>query len=178
MIRAIVVMGISGSGKSTLGSRLASAIDFQFVEGDSLHPSANVAKMSAGVALSDEDRWPWLERVAASLSELATITGCVIACSALKRSYRDFIRSRVQEDVLFVFPIVDHDVLRERLTRRAGHYMPLSLLESQIATLETPQPDEAVLCVDGMASVEDLTAELVAFLQARDGLRSPRHASP
>lgn len=170
MIRAIVVMGISGSGKSTLGSRLASAVDFQFVEGDTLHPHANVTKMSAGIALTDEDRWPWLERVATSLNDLATITGCVVACSALKRSYRDFIRSRVHEEVLFVFPVVAHDVLRERLTSRAGHYMPSSLLESQIATLEIPQPDESVLCLDGMSSVDDLTVQLVACLQRASAL--------
>ena len=158
-------MGTSGSGKSTLGSRLAVALCCRFVEGDELHPAANVAKMATGVALDDDDRWPWLKRVATELGK-ARDEGCVVSCSALKRSYRDFIRTWAGTPVLFVYPRVDSITLHHRLTHRPNHYMPASLLESQLATFETPDDTEAVLQLDGTLPVDSLVAAVMAHLAA------------
>ncbi len=151
--RAIVIMGTSGSGKSTLGLRLSEATGFRFVEGDALHPPQNVAKMAAGTPLTDEDRWPWLERVADALNDASDGTGRIVSCSALKRAYRDRLRARVGDGLLFVFPEVSIEALRTRMRNRPGHYMPPSLLDSQVATLEVPTPDEGVLTLDGEADV-------------------------
>jgi carbohydrate kinase (thermoresistant glucokinase family) len=137
-VRRIVVMGVSGSGKSTVGVALAEAVGYQFVDGDSLHPAANVAKMTAGIALDDADRWPWLARVG---QVLAGSPGIVVACSALKREYRDAIRSEAP-DAFFVELDGSRTLLGERLGNRAGHFMPASLLDSQLATLEPLQSDE------------------------------------
>ena len=156
-------MGVCGSGKSTLGRHLAQAAELRFVAGDDLHPPANIAKMSAGMALTDDDRWPWLDRVAAELRS----PGCTVSCSALKRIYRDFIRRRVGRDVLFVLPEVRHEVLVSRLNNRPGHYMPSCLLDSQIAVLQRPEPDELALMVDGTQSPRLLVDEIVKFLAAR-----------
>ncbi len=131
-------MGVSGSGKSTVGVALAEAVGYQFVDGDSLHPAANVAKMTAGIALDDADRWPWLARVG---QVLAGSPGIVVACSALKREYRDAIRSEAP-DAFFVELDGSRTLLGERLGNRAGHFMPASLLDSQLATLEPLQSDE------------------------------------
>jgi carbohydrate kinase (thermoresistant glucokinase family) len=160
---AIVIMGISGCGKSTLGQRLAEATGYRFVEGDDLHPQPNIDKMSAGIALTDEDRWPWLERVAAVLDN-AQDEGTIVSCSALRRSYRDLLRARVGEHLLFVFPKVSIEVVQARLRRRADHYMPPSLLDSQVATLEPPEPDERVLTIDGSADPARSVDLILGFL--------------
>ncbi len=163
---AIVIMGISGCGKSTLGHRLSEATGYRFVEGDDLHMPASIAKMSAGTALTDEDRWPWLERVADVLRDARDEArgGRIVSCSALRRSYRDLLRSRVGERLLFVFPKVSIDIVQARLRNRPDHYMPTSLLDSQMATLEVPTPDERVLTIDGNASPAQSIDLILGFL--------------
>ncbi|WP_233586651.1 gluconokinase [Caulobacter sp. 602-1] len=154
---AVVVMGVSGCGKSTLGALLAGALDCPFLEGDEFHDSGAVAKMRAGQPLADDDRWPWLDRLGAATGEsLTTQGGVVAACSALKRSYRERLREAIGAPTRFVFLDAQPDELMRRLTQRAGHYMPASLLNSQLATLERPDSDEAILTLDAAASPERL----------------------
>ena len=154
-LRRVVVMGVSGCGKSTLGADLARALGGDFIEGDDLHPPENRAKMAAGVPLDDLDRWPWLDRVAAALAEAEGPV--VAACSALKRSYRDRLRAGA-EGLDFVWMDGSFDLISARMATRTGHYMPLSLLESQFETLEPPGPEEAVR-LDIAAPPEALLAE-------------------
>lgn len=149
----IVVMGVSGSGKTSLGAKLAQRLGGRFVDGDDLHPPENRAKMAAGHALNDTDRAPWLEVVG---QRLASSPGPVIvACSALRRAYRDAIRLHAGGDVLFLHLDGPRDVIAARMAKRTGHYMPMSLLDSQIATLEPPSIDETFLSLD-LTSAEDL----------------------
>src|SRR5262249_31399900 len=138
--------GVSGCGKSTLGRELAPALGVAFIEGDTLHPAANIAKMQAGVPLNDRDRQPFLENVADAI--VASRGGVVVSCSALKRSYRDLIRAQAGS-VTFVWQKVERAELAARLKRRRGHYMPASLLDSQLAALEPPGEDERAIVVDG-----------------------------
>ena len=161
---AVVVMGVSGAGKSTLGQALAEALGWRFIEGDALHPSANIAKMAAGVPLDDDDRKPFLEAVAGAMVEAGE--GVVATCSSLKRRYRDLIRTRTGE-VVFVLPMLDRDQLLERMQHRTGHFMPASLLDSQLADLERPGPDEQALLVEGAADLETQVAAVVAALRAQ-----------
>ena len=161
-------MGVSGCGKSTLGRALAVKLVWQFVEGDTLHPAANIAKMAAGIALDDDDRRPFLEQVARACAEDGR-TGVVVSCSALKRSYRDLIRSRAPE-VAFLLPLLDREHLLARLERRRDHFMPASLLESQLAALELPGPDERAVIVDGSACPAEQIARALAGLQALGAL--------
>ena len=144
---AIVVMGVSGSGKSTIGAALAARLGCQFLEGDAFHTPHSVAKMRAGQPLDDQDRWPWLDRVAASLRDTADSDGVAVgACSALKRIYRDRLSQMAAIPLLFVFlDTTDQDELSRRLAHRSGHYMPTSLIASQLDTLEKPQADERAL---------------------------------
>ena len=144
---AIVVMGVSGSGKSTIGAALAARLGCQFLEGDAFHTPHSVAKMRAGQPLDDQDRWPWLDRVAASLRDTADSDGVAVgACSALKRIYRDRLSRMAGIPLLFVFlDTTDQDELSRRLAHRSGHYMPTSLIASQLDTLEKPQADERAL---------------------------------
>lgn len=144
---AIVVMGVSGSGKSTIGAALASRLECRFLEGDAFHTPHSVAKMRAGQPLDDQDRWPWLDRVAASLRDTADSDGVAVgACSALKRIYRDRLSQMAGIPLLFVFlDTTDQDELSRRLAHRSGHYMPTSLIASQLDTLEKPQADERAL---------------------------------
>jgi len=140
----LVVMGVSGCGKTTLTQALGAALGLRAIDGDDLHLPESVRKMSAGIALTDEDRWPWLDRVAVSLLgpiEAAPQAGCVVACSALRRSYRDRLRERVP-NLQFVFLDGDAVLLHQRMAQRAGHFMQLQLLESQLNTLEHPAADE------------------------------------
>jgi gluconokinase len=159
MTRALVIMGVSGAGKSTLGRALAEALGWKFVEGDTLHPSANVAKMAAGKPLDDEDRWPFLDNVAQAIVASGD-SGIVVSCSALKRSYRDFIRARTGP-VTFVLPMLSREALQARMEQRRDHFMPLALLDSQLTTLESPQPGEDVIVVDGAASTEEQVARVL-----------------
>ena len=160
----IVVMGVSGSGKSTIGALVAAALDVPFVDGDSLHPLTNVEKMAAGRPLEDADRWPWLHTVGRALADSGD-AGLVMACSALKRSYRDAIRSEAA-GVLFLHLHGEREVLARRLEGRSGHFMPPSLLDSQFATLEPLGADERSVVVDVDATVPEIVDAAVAGIRA------------
>ncbi|OYW22304.1 MAG: hypothetical protein B7Y98_13260 [Sphingomonas sp. 32-62-10] len=138
-------MGVSGCGKSTYGVTLSVDTGARFIEGDDLHGAANLAKMAAGIALTDDDRWPWLDRIAVAINgALDEGVSIVATCSALRRSYRDRLRAAIAVPVLFVLLDVPRDELRRRMAERTGHFMPPDLLDSQLATLEWPSADEAV----------------------------------
>lgn len=134
-----VVMGVSGCGKSRIGAGFSEAEGLRFVDGDSLHPAENIAKMSRGEPLTDADRAPWLQRV----GEVLTEDRVVIACSALKRSYRDLIRSTAGAEIVFLYLRGQRETLLRRMNHREGHFMPPALLDSQLAILEEPEADEA-----------------------------------
>jgi len=165
MIRAIVVMGVSGSGKSTLGSALAQTLGWRFVEGDTLHPASNIARMAAGQALNDADRQPFLQNVARALAQ-SRPEGIVVSCSALKRSYRNLIRTG-DAQVMFVLPMLSRELLQERLRGRGGHFMPATLLDSQLAALELPQPDESAILVPGDTSTDEQLRYTLTAAKAR-----------
>ena len=174
----IVVIGVSGCGKSTLGRALAERLGWRFVEGDSLHPPANVAKMSAGTPLDNDDRWPYLENVARALNDDPG-EGIVAACSALKRSYRDFLRAR-SADVLFVLPVLSEVQLTSRMLRRKGHFMPPSLLQSQVQAFEPPDADEPAIIVDGTSPVDQQVAHALTGIAERpwsSGRKYPAQSS-
>ncbi len=156
-ISRFVVMGVSGCGKSSIGAGFAAARGLQFTDGDHLHPPANIAKMSRGEALNDDDRAPWLDLVGAELAG----GNSVIACSALKRKYRDQIRNRAGAPVMFLMLQGARDILQARMTARPGHFMPTSLLDSQLATLEPPMADELHLIQD----IDQTPAEIIAGFQ-------------
>jgi gluconokinase len=158
----LVVMGVSGSGKSTVAALLAERLGWELQEGDDLHPAANVAKMAAGVPLTDDDRWPWL-RLVAEWIDAHRVDGAhgVITCSALKRSYRDLL---ARPDVEFVHLTVDPDVIANRMEHRSDHFMPASLLDSQLATLEPLQPDERGIVVSAAGSPKTEVDSIIARL--------------
>lgn len=161
----LLVMGVSGSGKSTVGAMLAAALELPFADADAFHPPENVAKMSAGMALTDADRWPWLDALGAWLA--AQQGGGVIACSALKRAYRDRLRAAVPG--LRVLHLAGgHGMIAGRQAARENHFMPPSLMASQFATLEAPAPDEAALVLDITAPPEALIATAVTQLRRND----------
>jgi gluconokinase len=157
----VVVMGVSGSGKSTVGAALAQALRVEFVEGDAFHPPENVARMAAGVALTDTDRAGWLAALAAHIAQAAP-RGVVVSCSALKRAYRDVLRTPAP--TRFVWLDLPRTQLEARLAGRSGHYMPASLLASQLATLEPPLPDEDAIRLDATQPVETLVRDALARL--------------
>lgn len=156
--RAIVVMGVSGAGKTTLAAALAAQLGYQFIEGDALHAPSNVAKMAAGQPLNDADRGPWLADVGRALAQAVASGGGVAACSALKRSYRDVLRAAISEPLLFVHPVLDEHELRARLAARTGHFMPATLIASQLCTLEPAGDDEPIISIDGCLSTEEQIA--------------------
>lgn len=162
---AVVVMGVSGCGKSTIATELAEALHRRYVDADDLHSRAAIAKMSAGIPLTDEDRAPWLERVGDAIAA-GEESGCrtVVACSALRRRYRDAIRGRAGVPVFFVHLGGTDEVLVERMNSRPGHFMPPSLLASQLATLDPLDSDELGVVVDINAPVAAIsTAALNAI---------------
>jgi gluconokinase len=161
-----VVMGVAGAGKSLIGSAFARALGVDFVEGDAYHPRENVARMAAGIPLTDDDRLGWLRALADRLGAAAEADeGLVMACSALKRSYRDLLRAR-DPSVRFILLHGPRSLVAERLAERRGHYMPASLLESQFATLEIPSPDEGAWTCDIAAPPEAIVAALLARASA------------
>ncbi len=163
----VVLMGVSGCGKSTVGERLAAHLGWRFVEGDSLHPSENVAKMAAGQALNDEDRAGWLGTLADVLAKAREAgQGLVISCSALKRAYRDRLRSG-DPQALFVHLDGSHAVIAARIAERTHMYMPASLLESQFAALQPPEPDEQALCLSVQLPPAQLVQNIAQHLQAQ-----------
>lgn len=154
----VVVMGVSGSGKSTIGALIARALDVPFVDADGLHPVANIEKMAAGTPLTDEDRWPWLAVVGRVLAEAQA--GAVVACSALRRVYREAILAEAP-GTLFVHLDGTKEVLTSRLEGRSDHFMPPALLDSQLATLEPLEPDEPGIVISIDADVPTIIAEAV-----------------
>ena len=156
----IVVMGVAGSGKTTIASGLAKRLDVPFVEGDCLHPAANVQKMAGGTPLTDADRWPWLEAIGERM-EMERIAGhgVVVSCSALKRAYRDCLRKKVHGEVQFVMLEGSRELISGRMQQRKGHFMPPALLDSQFAALERPTPDEHAVILDISHTVPVLLAE-------------------
>ena len=157
-----VVMGVCGSGKSVIGMKFAQELDIEFVEGDGLHPPDNVKRMAAGVPLTDDDRRGWLMAIAARLREAKCAgVGLVVSCSALKRSYRDLLRSVGAAHVRFVYLAGSRALLAERLAQRRGHFMPPSLLESQLSILEEPSPDESAWVCDISAAPHIIVADLI-----------------
>lgn len=161
----IVVMGVTGCGKSTVGKLLATELDVPFQDADDLHSEANIRKMAAGHPLNDEDRWPWLRRVGKEL-HLAESSGLVIACSALKRAYRELLLT-AEPRSRFVFLEGSRELLAERLGHRHGHFMPDDLLDSQLETLEPLSPDEPgfAVSIDGNAAqiVTEIRSKLAAL---------------
>ena len=161
---ALVVMGVSGSGKSTIADRLANRLGWTFEDGDRFHPASNVAKMSAGHPLSDEDRWPWLQAIADEIDRLgAAGERAVIACSALKRAYRDIL-VHGRNDVRIVFLSGSQQLIAGRLAARKGHFMPPGLLDSQFATLEPPDRSENPVTVSIDASVDTIVDDIIRQL--------------
>ncbi|HXH35757.1 MAG TPA: gluconokinase [Plantibacter sp.] len=158
----VVVMGVSGSGKSTTGVLIADRLGVPFIDADALHPLENVAKMAAGTPLEDADRWPWLALVGQTLAD-ASDTGLVMACSALKRVYREAILAEAP-DVRFVLLHGSREVLGRRMEGRTDHFMPASLLDSQFALLEELDADEPGFVVDIDRSVEEIVTDAVTGL--------------
>ncbi|MBB3348423.1 MULTISPECIES: gluconokinase [unclassified Sphingomonas] len=162
---AIVVMGVSGTGKTTLATALAHALACPMLEGDTYHSAANVAKMRDGHPLTDEDRWPWLDRLGAALGDAARERGrAVAACSALRRAYRERLGDASGLRPAFVLLALDHDTIARRMATRSGHYMPVALLDSQLATLEPPTADERALTLDSTRPPDELVAAVRAWL--------------
>ncbi|GAB4000329.1 gluconokinase [Nocardioides marmoraquaticus] len=166
----VVVMGTTSTGKSSVGERLAAALDAGFVEGDDLHPQANVDKMASGTPLTDDDRWPWLDRVAARIrGTVADGQRLVVTCSALKRSYRDVLRGdpATAEQVFFCHLAGSRELLEQRIAGRRGHFMPTSLLDSQLDTLEELGPEERGARVDVAPPLDEVVAAALRELSAR-----------
>jgi gluconokinase len=162
---ALIVMGVAGSGKSTVGEALAARLGWRYEDGDRFHPASNVAKMSAGQPLTDEDRWPWLKAIADEIDRLsATHERAVIACSALRRIYRDVL-VHGRPDIAIVYLQGTQAVIAERLDRRKGHFMPPGLLASQFKTLEPPTADEHPITVSIDGPVEVIVDDIVSQLK-------------
>ncbi len=158
---AAIVMGVASCGKTSVGEMLAERLGAVFTEGDRLHPKANVEKMSAGIPLTDDDRWPWLGAVGEALQGDG---GRIASCSALKKAYREHIAAKAGRPVAFVFLDGSRELLERRIAARKGHFMPPSLLASQLATLERPGPDERARAFDIARPVEEIAAEAGAWL--------------
>jgi gluconokinase len=157
----LVIMGVAGCGKSTVGAALSEQLGIPYRDGDDLHSDEAVEKMRAGIPLTDEDRWPWLDRIAETLSSEAPL---IIGCSALRRVYRDRIRAGAGGPVAFVHLAGDRDLITARMASRTGHYMPPSLLDSQFATLERPGSDEAI-----EVTIDQPTASIVGEILSKLG---------
>ena len=170
----VVVMGVSGCGKSTIASMLAHRLNWIFEEGDWFHPPSNVEKMHNGVPLTDEDRWPWLHGIAAWIDATRRVGNHgTVACSALKRAYRDILVGE-RPDVRIVYLKGGRDLIARRLAARDGHFMPPSLLESQFAILEEPQPDEHPIVVSIAPHPRQIVEEIVKRLGKGAALSPPR----
>ena len=165
MTQRIVIMGVSGCGKSSVGAALSDALGIPYREGDDLHPPANIAKMRAGEALTDADRWPWLDLVAQDLAAQAPV---ILGCSALRRAYRDRIREGAGGPVCFVHLAGSPALIATRMAARSGHFMPASLLDSQFASLEPPEPDEEAITVDIDQPLDRLVEDILRQMRPRN----------
>jgi gluconokinase len=158
---ALIVMGVSGAGKSTVGEALAARLGWRYEDGDAFHPESNVAKMHAGHPLTDEDRWPWLRAIAAEIDRVCQAgSHVVMACSALRRTYRDVLLHG-RKDVRLVYLDGTEPLIGDRLSHRKGHFMPPGLLASQFATLEPPDTDEHAVRVSIDAPVERIVDDVL-----------------
>lgn len=172
----LVVMGVSGCGKSTVAALLAGRLHWEFEEGDSLHPPANVEKMAAGHPLTDADRMPWLEKVADWIDERHTADeNGVITCSALKRSYRELL-GRHHAGVIFVYLKGSQELIASRMAARQGHFMPTALLDSQFAALEEPGPDEPAVSIEIGRKPKAIAKAIIAELRLTDVPTIPTRA--
>ncbi|MEV0019352.1 gluconokinase [Streptomyces tendae] len=159
----VVVMGVAGTGKTTIGPLLAARLGVPYAEGDDFHPPANIAKMTAGTPLTDEDRWPWLDAIGGWAYGRAGLGG-VVSSSALKRSYRDRLRAAAP-GVVFVHLTGSRELIEDRMSHRQGHFMPTALLDSQFATLQPLEPDESGVAVDVAGTPEEITERAVDALK-------------
>ena len=158
-------MGVSGSGKSTVMTRMRERLDWPSAEADDFHPAANIEKMSSGQPLNDDDRWPWLQALAAWIGAREAMgENCLVTCSALKRAYRDLLR-KGHRSVRFVHLVADAEVLQRRIAQRGGHYMPPSLLGSQLDTLEPLQPDEPGIVVSSELTPDQIVDAIETWLR-------------
>jgi len=155
-------MGVSGCGKSSIGKALAAELGGTYFEGDDLHPAANIKLMSAGTPLTDEDRWPWLERIAHEMHSKEEVV--FAGCSALRKAYRSFLIEKAGERIFFIHLHGSKELIAERMSKREGHFMPLGLLDSQFATLEPPTPPEPALTVDISGTEEDILQDIITAL--------------
>lgn len=158
-----VIMGVSGSGKSSVGEALSAAIGAPYVDGDDLHPRSNIEKMSAGIPLTDTDRWPWLDKVGETLRSRPGRV--IVGCSALKRIYRDRIRQAADDKVVFIHLVGSKSLIAERMKHRSGHFMPGSLLDSQFAALEYPEADEDAVTISIDQSLGGIVSDIVKDLE-------------
>jgi gluconokinase len=164
--KAVVVMGVSGAGKTSIAESLARRLGWIFVEGDRLHPQANIDKMAHGTPLTDDDRWPWLDLIGDELARATSRGESIVAtCSSLKRTYRDRLRAAAKGPLYFVYLEGSHELLAGRMGERKGHFMPTSLLQSQLATLEPPVGEVGVVTVDIDASIELIVDHAIAGLE-------------
>jgi gluconokinase len=168
--RIIVVMGVSSSGKTTVGEAIARRLHAPFLDADDYHSPENIKKMSAGIPLTDEDRWPWLESLGKALHEAAERKGVAVgAASALKRSYREYLTKAAGEPVVFIYLEGSYELIDQRIKARKHHFMPESLLRSQFATLEPPAPDEnafAVPVADAVDKIADTVVSKLTYLKS------------
>jgi gluconokinase len=172
-VAALIVMGVSGSGKTTIAALLAQELGWRFEDGDWFHPKANVEKMESGTPLTDADRQPWLEAIAAWVDDLHKKGARgVVACSALKRRYREVLARAGHEVVRFVYLKGDKALIARRITARHGHFMPPTLLESQFAALEEPSPDEHAIVVSVAGTPREIVSDILA------ALRDPANQGP
>ncbi len=163
----VIVMGVSGCGKSTVAKGLSTVLGWEFAEGDAFHPEANVEKMRSGTPLDDEDRWPWLEAIGEWISGKEALgESAVVTCSALRRAYRDLLREG-RPHVRFLHVTAESDVIRDRMEHRPGHYMPSSLLQSQLATLEPLEDDEPGVTITNEGSAAQVLDRALAALGHR-----------
>ncbi len=164
----IVVMGVSATGKTTVAEGMSQKLDYEFIEGDSLHPPANIAKMESGTPLNDADREPWLRAIAELVADKdAEGISTIVTCSALRRGYRDLLRSASTHEPFFVHLHAPFEVLEQRMQLRTKHFMPTSLLHSQFDTLEPLEPDEDGVLVDVTPPADEVIAEAVNAVRER-----------
>ena len=170
--RLFVLMGVAGCGKSTIGAAVAEALDCIYMDGDDFHPQSNIEKMSKGIALTDEDRRPWLKNVA---TRLAALKGTALAgCSALKKDYRNCIAEHAGEPVQFIFLNGSRELILKRMSDREGHFMPVSLLDSQFATLQIPDETENAISVDIDASLSQVVSSIADHINTVQKKRSDK----
>ena len=166
---AVIVMGVASCGKTSVAEGLAKELDCKFIEGDKLHPAANIAKMSAGTPLNDEDRWPWLETIGKAMkTECDAGRGVVASCSSLKKAYRQKLSQAAGQPITFIFLHGSRELLAARMAGRKGHFMPMSLLDSQLATIEIPGPEENALHLDVVLPVDELVKRAKTYLTKKN----------